>query len=239
MISIIIPVYNQASELIFALQAIAQQDYQDYEIIIVNDGSQDKVENIFADYYQKINNNQKYLFINQEHKGAPAARNRGLKQAQGNYLFFHDADAVLKPNALSKMLQALIDNPTASYVYPSFYWGRKLFKVGPFDENKLRSEPYIHTMALIKKNDFPESAWDESLKKFQDWDLWLTMLEQGHVGLWVAEVLFTVKPGGTISSWLPASFYKLFPWLAVVKKYQRAKKIIQNKHGLLSKTSKI
>jgi len=232
MISIIIPVYNQAQKLLKTLAGIAAQTYTDYEVIIVNDGSKDGVEAIFAAYYKKLTANNQYLFINQSNQGAPAARNRGYQEAHGEYLFFCDADAVLKPEALDIMLGVLENNPGASYSYPSFYWGRKLFKVGEFDADKLRQAPYIHTMALIRRADFPASGWDINIKKLQDWDLWLTMLEQGKIGRWVGQILFTVAPGGTISSWLPSFAYKLLPFLPSVRKYQTAVKIIKNKHGL-------
>lgn len=233
MISLIIPVYNQAQKLIKTLASIAQQTYQDYEVIIVNDGSRDQVDLVFADYYKKLVAENKYLFISQTNQGAPAARNRGEQEALGEYLFFCDADAVLKPEALEIMLAALNSNPSASYVYPSFNWGRKLFKVGDFDPEKLKQGPCIHTMALIKRADFPAGGWDVNIKKLQDWDLWLTMLEQGHVGVWIPQVLFSVAPGGTISSWLPRFAYKFLPFLKQVKKYNEAVKIIKAKHGLV------
>lgn len=232
MISIIIPVYNQAQKLLKTLASIAAQIYTDYEVIIVNDGSSDGVEAVFATYYKKLATNNQYLFINQSNQGAPAARNRGYQEARGEYLFFCDADAVLRPEALDIMLEVLKNNADASYSYPSFYWGRKLFKVGEFDADKLRQAPYIHTMALIRRADFPAGGWDINIKKLQDWDLWLTMLEQGKIGRWVGQILFTVAPGGTISSWLPSFAYKLLPFLPSVKKYQAAVKIIKNKHGL-------
>ncbi len=232
MISIIIPVYNQASKLIKTLESIAYQTLTDYEVIIVNDGSRDQVEKIFANYYQKLKTDHQYLFLNQEHRGAPAARNHGYQRAHGDYLFFCDADAILKREALEMMLKTLIEHPEASYVYPSFYWGRKLFKVGEFNPDRLRTAPGIHTMALIRRADFPVDAWDEKIKKFQDWDLWLTMLEQGKSGFWLNQVLFKISPGGTISSWLPSIIYKLCPFLPVVKKYNLALKIIKEKHGL-------
>ena len=232
MISIIIPVYNQAQKLTKTLASIAKQTYQDYEVIIVNDGSRDQVDNVFANYYQKLETENRYLFINQNNQGAPAARNRGLSEAHGEYIFFCDADATLKPEALELMLQTLHNNPQASYAYPSFNWGRKLFKVGEFNPDKLKAGPYIHTMALIKRTDFPAAGWDINIKKLQDWDLWLTMLEKGRVGVWTPQVLFTVAPGGTISSWLPAFAYKYLPFLKEVKKYNNAVRIVKEKHGL-------
>lgn len=234
MVSIIIPVYNQADKLIKTLESILAQSYQDFEVIIVNDGSEDGVADKFADFSKQISGPQRFLFLDQENKGAPAARNRGYKESKGVYLLFCDADAILNKDALEIMVKVLEKYESSSYTYSSFHWGRKLFKCGPFDGEKLKKEPYIHTMSLIRRKDFPESGWDESLKKFQDWDLWLSMLEQGKTGIWINIPLFTIAPGGRISSWLPSFAYKLLPFLGVVKRYNKWKRIIQEKHGLLS-----
>ncbi len=232
MISIIIPVFNQASKLIKTLISIDKQTFQDFEVIIVNDGSRDGVENTCANYLRKLQATQTYLFINQTNLGAPAARNRGEREAKGDYLFFCDADATLHPQALAILLATLEANPNVSYAYSSFLWGKKLFKLSEFDAEKLKKMPYIHTMSLIRRSDYLETGWDESIKKLQDWDLWLSLLQAGKVGIFVPEVLFTVTPGGTISSWLPSFAYKLFPFLPAVKKYNRALKIVKNKYGL-------
>ncbi|MGI6347971.1 MAG: glycosyltransferase family 2 protein [Patescibacteria group bacterium] len=232
MISIIIPVYNGAKTLEETLISIEKQSYTNYEVIIVNDGSTDRTINVFEKFIQQRNLKNRYYFLNQSNQGAPAARNHGAKKAQGKFLFFCDADATLKPQALEKMRQYLMNNPVVSYAYSSFYWGKKLFKVGPFSPQRLQQGPYIHTMALIRRECFPESGWDESIKKFQDWDLWLTMLKNGYQGGFIKEALFTVKPGGTISSWLPSIMYRIAPFLPTVKRYNKALKIIKDKHRL-------
>jgi glycosyltransferase involved in cell wall biosynthesis len=201
-------------------------------VIIINDGSHDGVDNICAAYFKKLKSDNDYLFINQENQGAPAARNKGWQESRGDCLFFCDADATLHPQALEIMLNTLEAHSEASYAYCSFMWGKKLFKLGEFDPEKLRQMPYIHTMALIRRSDFPASGWDINIKKLQDWDLWLTMLDNGKSGVWIPQVLFTVSPGGTISSWLPSFAYKLLPFLPAVKKYKRALKIVKEKHGL-------
>jgi len=159
MISIIIPVFNQAEKLIKTLEGINRQTYQDYEVIIVNDGSIDNVEALCAQYLGKLKTSNHYFFINQVNQGAPAARNRGEREAKGEYLFFCDADAIIHPQALDILLAMLENNPSASYAYSSFMWGKKLFKLGEFDPEKLRQMPYIHTMALIRRNDFPAGGW--------------------------------------------------------------------------------
>lgn len=232
MISIIIPVYNQAQKLAATLDSIAKQSLKDWELIIVNDGSSDNPEKVFTDFITNTQLENRFIFLNQVNKGAPAARNHGWQKSQGDFLFFCDADAILKDDALELLLNSLNNNPESSYAYSSFNWGRKLFKVGDFSAEKLKQEPYIHTMSLIRKESFPVNGWDESIRKFQDWDLWLTMLENKKYGVWVDKVLFTVTPGGTISSWLPSFAYKLMPFLNSVKKYKTAKEIILKKHEI-------
>lgn len=92
--------------------------------------------------------------------------------------------------------------------------------------------PYINTAALIRKEHF--LGFDEKLKKFQDWDLWLTMSEAGHSGVWLNQILYRVNTGGaqTMSHWLPGPAYKFLPFLSAVKKYNQAKAVIMKKHNL-------
>ena len=234
MISIIIPVYNRAKIFSKTLEAILNQTYKDFEIIIVNDGSKDDVEGVIESYVPRIKEaNISMQYYKQPNQGAPAARNNGFRHSSGDYLLFCDADAELRPEMLETLLQALNDHPEASYAYSSFLWGKKLFKLEPFSENRLKSGPFIHTSALIRRTDFPPTGWDESIKNFQDWDLWLTMLEQGHQGVFVDQVLYKIDPGGTISNWLPSFAYKLLPFLPAVKKYKKAMEIIKQKHNLV------
>ena len=236
MISIIIPIYNQAENFPSTLESILNQDIeeQDLEVIIVNDGSTDSTEKVIEQHVEKFKENDITLkvFSFSKNQGAPAARNKGFQESEGEYVLFCDADASLKPHALKKMFSTLQQVPDASYVYSSFKWGKKEFRPGHFDREKLKQQPYIHTMSLIRREDFPEEGWDESLARFQDWDLWLTMLEQDKIGYWIDEILFTVQTGGSISSWRPSFFYKIFPFLPSVKKYKKAVNKVKKKHGL-------
>ncbi len=232
-VSVIIPVYNHARELEACLASLKAQTFQDFEIIVVDDGSKPALS---SSGFPPEADRGSTRFIVQPHAGAPTARNRGLREATGEYLLFSDADIIWQREALSQMVKELDAHPEASYVYASFYWGKKLFQAIPFNADKLRQVNYIHTSALIRREHFPVSGFDESLKKFQDWDLWLTMLKLGHVGLAIPEVLMTIKPGGTMSSWLPGFVYKIpvaqFLFSAV-RKYQEGRAVIEKKHGLI------
>jgi glycosyltransferase involved in cell wall biosynthesis len=234
MISVIIPAYNQDEKLRCCLYSLLVQTYKDFEVIVINDGSTDKTAEVINQLKEKFKLAEiSYRTIDQENKGAPNARNHGFQISKGDYLFFCDADVTLDRNCLWEMINALKNHPEAAFAYSSFKWGEKFFKLQEFDGKKLRQMPYISSMSMIRTKNFPITGWDENLKKFQDWDLWLTISEQGGTGFWIEKPLFSVCGGGTISSWLPSFAYKLLPFLPEVKKYKKAVRLVKEKHGLL------
>lgn len=101
--SIIIPVYNVEAYIKKCLDSVVNQTYKDYEVIIINDGSTDHSMEIAKDYHFKI--------INQENKGQSAARNRGMKQAKGEYIVFLDSDDTIEKDLLKKLEKATTDKP--------------------------------------------------------------------------------------------------------------------------------
>lgn len=230
MISIIIPTYNHAKELDYCLDSISNQTYQDFEIIVVDDGSVDNPEDVVKRY-------SNLQFVRQPNLGAPTARNKGFKMAKGEEVIFVDADVVLNRECLDRMHQVLESQPDISFVYSAFKIGKKKMKYIPFKIDTLKQFNYIHSTSLIRAKDF--LGWDESLQKFQDWDLWLTMIINGKKGEGIDEVLFKIiNPGkGTMSQWLPKFVYKL-PWPIVgwlpkaVERYYKAREVIKEKHNL-------
>lgn len=232
MISIIIPVYNKYNRLDACLASVAQQTFQDIETIVVDDGSDNP--QTLDDLAKKYTVDH---VIHQNNQGAPTARNNGFDVSQGEYVIFVDADMVLEPDMLTTLYQALQANPEAAFAYSQFKHGWKKFHTQPFDAAALRQQNYIHTSALIRREVFPR--FDETLKKFQDWDLWLTIVEQGGVGVFVPEVLFCiVDTHGTMSTWLPSFVYTI-PWPIfgytpkAIEQYFQAKKVIYTKHNLV------
>jgi glycosyltransferase involved in cell wall biosynthesis len=238
-ISIVIPTYNAAKTINNTLDSILNQTYKNFEIIIVNDGSTDETVKLLNSYITKLSEDdrRKIKIINQENQGSNPTRNRGAAEAKGEYLLFCDSDLTMKPDMLEKMLDALKINPAKSFAYSSFKLGWKLFQLWPYTAERLRQMPYIHTTSLIRREFFP--GFDNQIKRLQDWDLWLTMLEQGHEGVYIPEILFKLEPSRLgISQWLPKIIYKI-PWqklgleIKSVKKYEEAVKIIKEKHHLL------
>lgn len=230
MISIIIPAYNQARKLDRCLKSIREQTIDNYEIILVNDGSTDQTEKVAKKYKQEFGLTMTY--VSQENQGSNSARNRGFKLSKGEYVIFCDADIYMRADMLEVMRTTLKNNPDAGYAYSSFTFGSKTFMLWEFDAEKLRQMPYIHSTSLIKQNVLPDIPWDENIPRLQDWDLWLTLLEKNVKGVWIDRILFHIETGGTMSHWLPSFAYKLFPFLPKVRKYKQAEEIIKKKHGM-------
>ena len=115
LISIILPTFNRKSFLKEAIQCIASQSYQNWELICIDDGSDDGSYDYLFEITRYIENNVKIL--QQTNSGPAEARNAGIKVAQGAYLAFFDSDDKWKPFHLEKLLTSLQNNEEVDWVY--------------------------------------------------------------------------------------------------------------------------
>lgn len=218
MISVIIPTYNCAEYLEKCLISLSKQTYKDFEVIVVDDGSTDAtaqvVENFTVDY------------IYQPHNNANVARNLGYRNADKNrpYVVFCDSDCVYNKNFLKRLLRALEDNADAPFAYGNFYVKGEYdygHRAGEYDHDRMLSDNFIDTSALIRKDYFPE--FDENLRRLQDWDLWLSIVlyETAEKPVYVDEFLYdNIKRKDSITN---------------KENYTKAKEYIIKKHNLYGK----
>lgn len=122
-------------------------------------------------------------------RGANWARNAGFQFVDTELVLFCDDDIIWNPKALEKMILRLDKTDLASYVYCGYEMGGKYYCMRTFDADILRSVNYISTMSIIRTADFV--GFDEKILRFQDWDLWLSTLANGKVGVWCGECLFS------------------------------------------------
>lgn len=137
-------------------------------------------------------NNPNEIIINNNDGLAPKKRNDGFKKSTQPFVFFIDDDILLPQNHLEKLLKALTNNPSKAYAYTGYdgivientnhpLKGNFKIPTVDFNPNALRQSNYISTMSLIRRERFPK--FDESLRRLQYWDLWLTLLSKGHEGI--------------------------------------------------------
>jgi glycosyltransferase involved in cell wall biosynthesis len=138
MITVVIPLYNKAPLIGRTLDSVAAQTYTDYEVVVVDDGSTDDSPEIVAGHkFSTLNS--KLKLIRQTNAGVSAARNRGIVEAQGEYIAFLDADDEWKPNYLATQM-ALVEKYPQCDVFATNY--------------EFRDEKGIVTPTLIRKLPF-------------------------------------------------------------------------------------
>lgn len=109
-VSVVIPTYNASGFIGEALESVFQQTYQDFEILVVDDGSTDDTAAVVRGFGSAVR------FIQQEHAGPSRARNRGISEAKGSYIAFLDADDLWLPQKLEKQLALFRADPTLGLV---------------------------------------------------------------------------------------------------------------------------
>jgi glycosyltransferase involved in cell wall biosynthesis len=203
-VSIIVPCYNQARFLADALDSVLAQTEQDWECIVVNDGSTDGSRELAARYAEL---DGRFRYIEQNNQGVGAARNAGLRASHGRYIQFLDADDALFPRKISSQLAVLKGETAPALVYCDYYRaegarlggiaahhlsGPRLVMSNPLLDMAARWETElsipIHCM-LFDARFFKELAihFDEHLPTHEDWDCWMQILRLNPVVKHVAK----------------------------------------------------
>lgn len=196
LISVIVPAYNRADFILRPLNSVCNQSYNNFEIIVVDDGSTDNTASFIKNYKDK---RIKYI-KHTENRGVPSARNTGIKAARGEYITFLDSDDEIYPEKFEIQLNRLCD---LSDSYGLIYCGYSLF-INSTEEHVMDIVPEeygnicdallkrcifaVHT-PLIRKSCFEECGlFDESLPGCEDWDMWIR-LSQHYKFTFVPDIL--------------------------------------------------
>lgn len=185
LISVIIPTYNSAEYLSKTLKTLENQIYNNFEVIVVDDGSKNPIK-----VYSIVKNSPLdiTLIFSCKNKGACYARNLGIDISKGQYIFCCDSDVELNNDCLYKMINKLHENPNATWCYCNFYVGKELRSFYPYNKHTFFKRNCSSTMSLVKAS--ANGRYDTSIRRLQDWDFFLTLAENGHEGIWINEVLF-------------------------------------------------
>ena len=188
LISVIVPCYNQAQYLDECLQSVLDQTYQDWECIIVNDGSPDNTEEVAKKWLAK---DSRFKYLYKENGGLSSARNAGIKIAVGDFIQFLDCDDILEPNKLihqTSFFTEDVDVYVAGYRYFENEEGREAKRIMgrnhflpevcllPDDQVDLKNlfkikNPFVICAPLYKRALFDKTgSFNEQLKSLEDWE---------------------------------------------------------------------
>ena len=104
LVSVVIPVYNREDTIQRAVDSVLNQTYSNIEVLVVDDGSKDNSLEMLKKYH---NDNRVKIFCQEFNQGANAARNRGIREAKGEYIAFHDSDDEWLPDKLEKQIKRM------------------------------------------------------------------------------------------------------------------------------------
>src|SRR3990167_10411604 len=189
-ITIVIPAYNQAEYLDECIGSILAQTHKPHQIIVVNDGSQDDTRYIAKNYPVK--------YIEQVNKGLSSARNTGIMNSTGDWVYPLDSDDMMLENCLERVSQ-VIEETNADIVAPSFKtFGTtneqvilmpnptlKDFKTA----NRIGYMSAIRRLALLEVGGYnPKMIWG-----WEDYDLWFDLLKRGKRIVTIPEILILYR----------------------------------------------
>ena len=199
-VSVIIPTYNRKEMVQEAVESVLSQTYQDFELIVVDDGSEDGTGEVLRERF-----GERIVYFYQKNQGVSGARNRGIGISRGKYIAFLDSDDLWLRKKLERQVQFMQQNPEAMICYTDEIWIRKGVRVNPKKKHAKHSG-WIYPQCLPLCIISPSSAlmrrelleevggFDPEFPVCEDYDLWLRVALRYPIHL-IPEKLI-VKRGG-------------------------------------------
>jgi glycosyltransferase involved in cell wall biosynthesis len=198
-VSVIIPTYNRGWVLKEAIDSVLAQEFSDYELIVVDDGSTDDTRVILDSYGRDI------IVLPQANQGVSAARNRGIAESRAQLVAFLDSDDLWLPQKLTRQVSFFKSNPAALIGQTEETWVRNGVRVNPKKRHQKLSgmifEPSLDlclvspSAVMIRKSLFDTvGVFDESLPACEDYDLWLRV--SCRYPVWLIDESLIIKRGG-------------------------------------------
>lgn len=207
-VSVIIPTYNRGWIIKEAIDSVLAQDFKDFELIVVDDGSTDNTLEILNSFQYDIK------VLRQSNHGVSAARNRGIAAASGHFIAFLDSDDLWLPRKLARQVDFFNSNPDAYICQTEEIWVRNNVRVNPKKRHKkpwgMIFEPSLAlclvspSAVMIRRSLFEKvGGFDETLPACEDYDLWLRI--SCRYPVYLIETPLIIKRGGH-NDQLSASF---------------------------------
>src|SRR5215813_3489651 len=200
-VSVIIPTYNRADLIGETIESVLKQTFDDFEIIIVDDGSTDAT----GEVVRKFDGPIKYLY--QDNRGRSCARNRGFEASSGDYVCFLDSDDVLKPMMIERQVSLLDSNSNLGFVYSDYQFINQTGEILPVPESFSRHPlrrgrifrfliyfDFIPPSSVLSRRDCINKIglFESSLEPAEDLD-WLLRMTSLYETDYIPEPLFLFR----------------------------------------------
>ena len=178
LVSVIVPCYKQAGFLPETLDIILAQTYDNWECIVIDDGSPDNTEEVAGEYVKK---DSRIKYMRQENQGVSAARNNAIRHSNGKYILPLDADDLITPIYLEEAVAYFESHPECKLVYglaEKFGAENGPWDLAEYSFQKMLFENLIFNPAMFRRSDFDKTiGYNENMREgVEDWDFWLTLL---------------------------------------------------------------
>ena len=201
-ISVIMGIYNCEKYLEDAINCIFAQTYNDWELIMCDDGSNDQTHSIAKEYEKRYPDKVKVL-KNKENKGLNYTLNRCLKEAKGEYIARMDGDDLCSSDRFEKEVAILegrkdisIVSTQLEYFDENGVWGICRYKEYPNKRDFLRGSQFCHAACMVRKEAFDKVngyTVDKLLLRVEDYHLWMKMYAAGYTGYNIQEPLYQMR----------------------------------------------
>ncbi|MFV0226149.1 glycosyltransferase family 2 protein [Empedobacter falsenii] len=190
LISVIVPCYNQSIYIDECLQSVLDQTYQNWECIIVNDGSPDNTEEVALRWVEK---DTRFIYLKKENGGLSSARNAGIDKAKGEWILPLDCDDKIG-NQYLELASAQFDKDyTVIYCEAEFFGDKEgKWELPVHSLEELAIQNTIFCSAFFKKSNWERNeGYDEDLKSgYEDWEFWICLLKNGGIVYKIPEIGF-------------------------------------------------
>ncbi|OBQ54942.1 glycosyltransferase family 2 protein [Tamlana sp. s12] len=208
LVSIITPMFNSEAFISETINSVINQKYKNWELILIDDNSQDDTLKVVQPFLEKHSNIK--LLLNSENSGAAVSRNKGIECAKGDYIAFLDADDLWKPNKLEVQIQ-FMETHNCDVSFSSYDLmaesGLPMYKMvvalKTLSYQKLLKSNYIGNLTGVYNAKNLGKITSPNLRKRQDWLLWLAAIKQsGKPALGIQEDLahYRVRKNGISSN---------------------------------------
>lgn len=221
-VSVIIPCFNLGKYLLEAVESVFSQTNQDFEIIIVNDGSTDKATIQIIDELT----HPKIKVTHTTNQGLSTARNIGIVQAKGDYILPLDPDDKIEPTYLEKAVKVLDQNKSVGIVYcEAMFFGDEQGKwnLPEYSLKEILLHNVIFSSAVFRKTDWNKVSGYKSnlIYGWEDYDFWLSLIELKREVYKINEVLFCYRRrANSMSSQMKVNHH-LFSYKEIFKNHQQ------------------